>query len=172
MTEFICEPLTKRHDRASFRCGVDELDHWFQQRARQDQDRRVAAVYVLLPTADPARIAGFYTLSATAIALRELPESFARKLPRYPLVPAILIGRLARDVNFPGVGRKLLVDALQRALKHATPIAAATVLVDAKDDRAASFYQQFGFLPIPNNSRQLFLPMSVIEKLFASGSTS
>lgn len=115
MTEFVCEPLTKRHDRTSFQCGVDELDHWFQQRARQDQDRRVAAVYVLVPTAAPVQIAGFYTLSATAIALRELPESFAKKLPRYPLVPAILIGRLARDVNFPGVGQKLLIDALQRS---------------------------------------------------------
>lgn len=166
MTEFVCEPLTKRHDRTSFRCGIDELDHWFQQRARQDQDRRVTAVYVLVPAADPVRIAGFYTLSATGIALRELPESFAKKLPRYPLVPAILIGRLARDVNFPGVGRKLLADALQRALQHATPIAAAAVLVDAKDDRAARFYQQFGFLPVSNNSRQLFLPMSVIKKLF------
>lgn len=128
----------------------------------------MAAVYVLVPTAETTRIAGFYTLSATAIALRELPESFAKKLPRYPLVPAILIGRLARDVNFPGVGRKLLIDALQRALKHATPIAAAAVLVDAKDDPATSFYQQFGFLPVSNNSRRLFLPMSVIEKLFVA----
>ena len=71
-------------------------------------------------------------------ALEDVPEEFARKLPRYPFAPAIPLGRLARDVQFPGTGRLLLVDALKRAYRQAGEIAAATVIVDAKDARACA----------------------------------
>lgn len=166
MIDFVCEPLSQHHDRTRFRCGVSELDVWLQQRARQDQDRRVTTVYVLVPKDEPSRVAGFYTLSAMSVVLETLPEKLVRKLPRYPVVPAILIGRLARDVEFPGTGGRLLVDALQRALRHSASIAAATVVVDAKDESAASFYRHFGFEPIVGNSQRLFLPMTTVEKLF------
>lgn len=166
MTDFICEPLTKQHDRQRFRCAVPELDAWLQQRARQDQERHVAAVYVMVPKSDPTRIAGFYTLSAMSIALESLPEKLIRKLPHYPVVPAILIGRLARDLDFPGTGGKLLVDALQRALLNSTSIAAATVVVDAKDESASDFYRDFGFEPLAGDPRRLFLAMATLEKLF------
>jgi len=90
-----------------------------------------------------------------------------RKLPRYPVVPAILIGRLARDLSFPGTGGKLLADALQRALRHSASIAAATVVVDAKDETASEFYRHFGFESLADDSRRLFLPMTTVEKLFS-----
>ncbi len=166
MSDFACEPLTKLHDRQRFRCGVPELDAWLQQRARQDQERRVAAAYVMVPQSDPTRIVGFYTLSAMSIVLESLPETLLRKLPRYPVVPAILIGRLARDLDFPGTGGKLLADALQRALLHAVSIAAATVVVDSKDESASQFYRHFGFESLANDPRRLFLPMATLEKLF------
>jgi len=167
MSDSICEPLSKNHDRQRFRCGVPELDTWLQQRARQDQDRRVAAVYVMVPKSDPTRIVGFYTLSAMSIVLEALPATLTRKLPRYPVVPAILIGRLARDLSFPGTGGKLLADALQRALRHSASIAAATVVVDAKDETASEFYRHFGFESLADDSRRLFLPMTTVEKLFS-----
>lgn len=166
MSDLVCEPLSKQHDRQRFRCGVPELDTWLQQRARQDQDRRVAAVYVMVPKSDPTRIVGFYTLSAMSIVLESLPPALIRKLPRYPVVPAILIGRLARDHDFPGTGGKLLADALQRALLHSMNIAAATVVVDAKDETASEFYRHFGFEPLAGDSRRLFLAMDTLEKLF------
>lgn len=165
MTEFVCEPLARRHDRKRFRCGVHELDEWLQQRARQDQDRHVAAVFVLVPSDEPTRIAGFYTLSATSILLEDLPPTLTRKLPRYPVVPAVLIGRLARDKQFPGIGSNLLFDALQRAARHSTQIAAAAVVVDAKNEAAATFYQRFGFARLTNSSRRLFLAMETARKL-------
>ena len=131
MSEYLCESLGKHHDRQGFHCGDTELDLWFQQRARQDQERHVAAVYVLVPVDEPTRVAGFYSLSATSVLLSDLPIDFARKLPRYPVVPAILLGRLARDVKFPGLGETLLLDALHRAWTNASKIAAAAVIVDA-----------------------------------------
>lgn len=166
MTDTVCELLTRQHDRQRFRCGVAELDDWFQRRAWQDQERHVAAVYVLTHRTVPQRLAGFYSLSAMSVVLSALPESARRRLPRYPLVPAVLIGRLARDVEFSGTGRLLLADALQRALRHSASIAAAAVVVDALDESAAGFYRHFGFEPLTGDSRRLFLAMGTIERLF------
>jgi len=88
--------MTGRHS------GADcEFDEYLKERAGQDMRRRVAAVFVLVPEDEPERIAGFYTLSSASIVLGELPEGIVKKLPRYPMVPAVLIGRLARHVDFP-----------------------------------------------------------------------
>lgn len=166
MSDFHCEPLGKQHNRERFSSGVPELDQWLRERARQDQKRRVAAVYVLNPANDPTRIAGFYSLSATSVVLSDLPENFARKLPRHPVVPAILIGRLARDIEFPGLGEKLLLDALQRAGHHSAEIAAAAVVVDAKNERTSDFCRRYGFEPILDSPDRLFFPMATIEQTF------
>jgi hypothetical protein len=166
MTEFVCEPLGKKHDRESFHCGVTELDQWLRQQARQDQDRHVTAVYVFIPKGEPTRISGFYTLSATSVALKDLPDAFARRLPRYPLVPAILIGRLARAVECPGLGDLLLTDALKRAVRHSGEIAAAAVIVDAKSENACTFYRRYGFEMIAGTSNRLYIPMRTLEKTF------
>jgi GNAT superfamily N-acetyltransferase len=164
MIEFRCEPLGKHHDRRRFDCGETELKSWLLQRARQDQQRLVASVYVFVPVDEPSRIAGFYALSATSIVLNELPEHFARKLPRYPLVPAILLARLARDVRFSGLGRQLLYDALMRAWRSSTEVAAAAIVVDAKNDVATQFYIRHGFEPFPTAVGRLFLPMRTVEE--------
>lgn len=162
---YVCQPLSKHHDRASFRCGVAELDDYLQRRARQDVRRRVAAVFVMTPENEPERIAGYYSLSSASIVLEELPAELARHLPRYPLVPAVLLGRLARDVGFPGTGRLLLMDAFARLFRHSKEVAAAVVLVDAKDDRARRFYTRYGFQEIAKGDRRMFLPMETVSAL-------
>lgn len=169
-SSFVCQPLAKHHDRLSFRCGVSELDDYLQHRASQDVRRRAAAVFVLVPEDEPQRIAGFYSLSSASIILDELPAELVKTLPRYPLVPAVLLGRLARDVSYPGVGRLLLLDALARSLRHADEVAAAVVLVDAKNEVARQFYGRHGFQDVAPNSRRMFLPMRTVAKLLeASG---
>lgn len=165
MTDFICQPLAQQHDRASFRCGVPELDDYLQHRARQDVRRRVAAVFVMTPADEPLRIAGFYSLASASIVLAELPPELVRHLPRYPEVPAVLIGRLARDLAFPGIGRLLLLDGLARVHRHTEEVAAAVVLVDAKDDNARRFYTRFGFREITGDSRRMFLPVRTVSQL-------
>jgi hypothetical protein len=167
MISFVCQPLAKHHDRSSFRCGVPELDDYLQRRAQQDVRRRVAAVFVMTPEDQPQRIAGFYSLSSASIVLEELPAELVRHLPRYPLVPAVLLGRLARDAGFPGTGRLLLLDALARSLRHSKDVAAAVVLVDAKDDNASDFYARYGFQEIAGEPRRMFLPMKTVAELLA-----
>jgi len=111
-------------------------------------------------------IGGYYTLSSTSIQLGELPEQTVRKLPRYPLLPATLLGRLAVDrrEQGKGYGRYLLADALYRAAQ--SEIASFAVIVDAKDDNARRFYEREGFLPFPDQPMKLFRPMADIRRLF------
>jgi GNAT superfamily N-acetyltransferase len=124
----------------------------------------MAAPFVLL--LPNGTIAGYYTLSSTSVQLGELPQQVARKLPRYPLVPAALLGRLAVDRRQQGrgYGRFLLADALYRAVK--SEIASFAVIVDAKDDTARRFYERESFLPFPDQPRKLFRPMADIRRLF------
>lgn len=165
MTDFVCERLAKRHDRESFDCGVVELNDYLKNRATQDVRRRVAAVFVLVPKDDPKVIAGYYTLCASSAVLNDLPESYRKKLPRYPQVPAVLIGRLARDKEFPGTGNLLLINAIKRAVENSTDVASTVILVDAKNEAATAFYEKFGFQAVGENSNRMYLPMKTAEKL-------
>lgn len=165
---YVFERLATTHDRAGFSCSAPALERYLKQQARQEQDRRVAAVFVLTDAATHTTIIGYYTLSATALAYTDVPQDVARRLPRYPYQPAILIGRLAVATRFEGqgYGRRLLVDALVRSYRF--DIGAIAVIVDAIDDRARGFYERFGFRLLPDYGHRLFLPMADIAPL-ASG---
>lgn len=161
------EPLSKRHDRSAFTCGSEALDRYLKQQARQDADKRVAAPFVLVTPPD-ANVLGYYTLSASTVQVDAIPEDQARKLPRYPLLPVTLLGRLAVDQTLKGkgAGSFLLMDALYRSLASASQIAAMAVVVEAKDDQAAAFYRHFNFIPLQPDPHRLFLPMKTIARLF------
>ena len=163
---FSVEALGKAHDRGAFSCGVEVLDNYLKKFARQDIEKRVAVCFVLTP--DGKTIAGFYTLSQYSVDLVSLPSDIARKLPKYPVVPATLIGRLAIAQNFRGqkLGEFLLLDALRRCLMQSRQVASFAVIVDAKDEAAIQFYEHFDFLPFPGIEDRLFLPMRTIETLF------
>ncbi len=159
------EPLTKQHDRAGFSCTRSPLTVYLQKLARKDAERRVAAVFVMVDDSAPATIIGYYTLSAFAVEVTELPKAMQRKLPRYPRLPATLLGRLARDERFPGAGSLLLMDALVRAHQKAADIASLAVVADAKDEVALAFYRKFGFAQLGRDPNRVFLPMGTIEEL-------
>jgi hypothetical protein len=165
MKDHVCEPLGNQHDRTQFDCGVSVLNNYLAKYAKQDVKRKASAVFVLVACAEPKRVIGFYTLCATSVALSELPEEVARKLPRYPEIPAILIGRLARDVNHAGVNALLLSDAITRCVRVASEIAASLIVVDSKGEAATRFYEKFGFISLPRLPDRMFLPMQTAEKL-------
>lgn len=159
------EPLEPHHDRAAFSCGIEDLDRYLQRQAGQDLRKQVAAVFVLVENASP-EILGFYTLSATSIRLSDIPESTVKKLPRYPLVPAILLGRLAVDRKHrgKGYGELLLVDALRRC-STTKDIGWAAMVVDAKDESAMKFYERYQFTRFSPTSGRMFLFRKTIETL-------
>ncbi|MGD0427553.1 MAG: GNAT family N-acetyltransferase [Candidatus Acidiferrales bacterium] len=164
--KFAFEPLGQQHNRAAFSCGVESLDSYLRKQAGQDARKRAAAPFVL--TYDGRTIAGYYTLSQYAIELEDVPEEVAKKLPKYPLAPATLLGRLAVSIDFrgKGLGQALLMDALYRSLALSEQIASTGVIVDAKDELAHAFYLKYGFIDLPKVDKRLFLPMATIERLF------
>ncbi len=165
MNDFACEPLGNQHDRTRFDCGVSVLNDYLAKYAKQDVKRKASAVFVLVKHSDPTQIIGFYTLCATSVGLSELPEELTNKMPRYPEIPAILVGRLARDINYPGVGELLLLDAIARCVRVAGEIAASLIVVDSKGDAATRFYEKYGFLSLPKLAGRMFLPMQTAQKL-------
>jgi GNAT superfamily N-acetyltransferase len=158
------EALGPHHDRSRFASGVEPLDRYFRSQAGQDARKNMAAPFVLvLPD---GAVVGYYTLSATGVKLTELPADITRKLPKYPLVPATLLGRLAVDKIHQGrgYGRFLLADALLRAVP--SEIASFAIIVDAKDEVARRFYERESFLPFPDQPLRLFRLMADIVKLY------
>ncbi len=166
-TAYRVEPLGPQHDRANFSSGVDALDSYLRTRARQHAKRFFAAPFVLTP--DGKTVAGYYTLSQFSVNLCLLPQTIASKLPKYPDVPATLLGRLAvsKECRGQGLGEFLLMDALFRALEVSKRVASFAVFVDAKDENAAAFYRKYGFLDLPEVPRRMLLPMKTIERMFA-----
>lgn len=164
----LIEPLGKHHDRAVFDCLTPALNRYIREQAGQDSKKKIAATFVLVGDSKSV-IAGYYTLSSTGISVGELPDQIAKKLPRYPIMPATLIGRLAVDKKYRGrgFGELLLVDALRRSLVSTEQIGSVAVVVDAKDDEAKAFYEHFQFIPFTSFSHKLFLPMKIIEDYFA-----
>ena len=162
---FRLEPLGEGHERSSFHCGEDALDRYFQTQVTQDIRRHIANCFVAVESAT-SHVAAWYTISAASIPLVDLPPDETKRLPRYPTVPAIRIGRLAVDQRFQGrgLGAALLADAATRALK--ADAAAFTLLVDAKNDSAVAFYERFGFRPLASQPRTLFLPLATAQKIF------
>ncbi|MCU0838349.1 MAG: GNAT family N-acetyltransferase [Rhodospirillales bacterium] len=153
----ILEPLGKQHDRSKFACGEGELDDWFRRRAGQDERRNIARVFVAVDS--ELGVVGFYSLSSFKLDVDELSEEITHKLPRYDGIPAALIGRLARDsrVRGQGIGELLVADAVRRILSAAQSLAVFAIIVDAKDERAATFYARFGFRRFPLRPNRLFL---------------
>lgn len=153
--------LAPSHDRSLFDSGIPALDRYLREQAGQDIRRRVAACFVALT--DESRIAAYYTLSAASVPLLDLPASMTRRLPRYPSIPAIRMGRLAVDKDFQGqgLGSTLLVNAMRRAA--ASEIPGVALIVDAKNARAAAFYQHHSFIPLADSPLMLFLPLATVQ---------
>ena len=158
-------PLEKRHDRSAFSSGVEVLDEYLKRQSGQDVRRRVAFCFVANERAT-ATVHGYYTLSTASVLLDLLPEELASKMPRYPTVPAVRLGRLAthRDVQGQGLGTFLLMDAMARSLRIEAGWAA--FLVDALDATIRDFYLRFGFESLADDPSHLFLMRKTMEPLF------
>lgn len=156
---FRIEALSGEHDRSQFTSGSVPLDRYFREQASQDIKRRVATCFVAIP-ATQEQVAGYYTLAATSIALSAVAADIVKKLPRYPIVPAALLGRLAisREWQRKGLGSILLADALLRTAR--TELGVFAMLVDAKDEAARRFYEHFGFTVLLDHDRRLMLPIA------------
>ncbi len=166
---FCIEPLAQHHDRAAFSCGNEQLDRYFHVTATQDKKRNIAIPYVIFDR-DRQKIIGYYTLSMSGINLEQLPQSIVKKLPKYPTIGTVLIGRLAVAGDYRGFGwgKLLIMDALYRSFTVSQTTGCFAVVVDAIDDEAVKFYQRFEFQLFPDQPRKLFRAMTNIAQTFSS----
>jgi GNAT superfamily N-acetyltransferase len=180
VTSIVTEALRRDHERNAFRSGSAALDRYLRELAPQDVKRRIAGCFVAV--ADNGAIAGYYTLAATSVPIEAAPVDLRRRLPYYPVVPAILMGRLpvALERQGQGLGRALIADAVIRTDRLGigrpegrpslrTGYGALALIVDAKDEAAAAFYRASGFQPIPDETRRLFLPIATALQAQAGG---
>ncbi len=160
------EPFnTKIHDRSGFVCTEPSLTKFIREQARKKQESRTCSVFVLT---DGTTILGYYTLSNTTVQLEGLPAHQTKRLPKYPYIPATLLGRLAVNQAFmaQGYGQDLLLDALKRAYSVSLEVASWAIVVDALHENAAGFYSRYGFVALEGQLMRLFLPMATIGQLF------
>ena len=164
---FRIEALSADHDRSCFASGADALDRYFKEQASQDIKRRIATCFVAVDVTTQD-LAGYYTLTAASVALNALAPEIVKKLPRYPVVPAVLLGRLAvaRAYQGQGLGGVLLADALKRTARAEVGVFA--MVVDAKDETAQRFYEHYGFTLLPGETRRLCLPIAAALQRLAT----
>lgn len=162
--KFVIEPLNKAHKRKTFVCGNERIDSYFHDAVTQDIKRRYATCFVARDL-EKDKVAGFYTLSSSNVPLVLVPNAMAQRLPRYPTVPAVLIGWLGRDLDYTGMrlGEALLFDAIKTVAQ--APIGAHAIFVDAIDARAEAFYTSLGFTPLTDRPNKLWLPIATATAL-------
>ena len=164
------EALAKFHNRGDFDCGIKELNNFSKKNSFQNQKKHISKTFVVVdelakPNAED--VIGFYTLSTGQITFDSLPQGI--KHPRYP-VSVVRVARLAVDLRYQGmgVGGLLLYDALQRIRSVSQEIGIFAIVVDAKDTKAKSFYERYGFISLQDTDLTLCLPIKVIEQLSTS----
>ncbi|MBA2281634.1 MAG: GNAT family N-acetyltransferase [Acidimicrobiia bacterium] len=161
------ERLDSGHDVGSFSCGNEELDDWLRRHALAAQAMDSARTFVLV--SGPV-IVGYFSLTMGSVQRADAPAKLVRELPHYP-VGMVLLTRLAIDLGAQGdgLGGRLLAHALRKAIAAGEAAAARLVVVDAIDDRAATFYARHGFVTTPEHPRRLYRRMKDIRASLSGG---
>ncbi|MFT5314856.1 MAG: putative N-acetyltransferase YhbS [Candidatus Krumholzibacteriia bacterium] len=159
--DFITVDYDKSIKRTAFDCETHPvLNSYISQNASQDEKRNVSRTFLYL---EGGVLYGYYTLANSAVALAELSDEQAKKMPRYPM-PAVLLSRLAVDKGMQrkGLGKRLMADFFRRVYAVSKHSGVAFMVVDAKDQGAADFYEQLGFTPTPLNPKRLVMPAAKV----------
>lgn len=163
------ELLTKAHDRAGFDCGSEPLNAFLKQTARQHAERGISRTYVLVEedAPEPKPILGFFSLNLCQLKSESLTPEEARRLPRD--VSGVRLGRLAvaKAHQRQGIGKVLLVGAMGKFMEIFDAAGGIGLFVDAKDQAARRYYEQFGFIALPSNELELFLPVRTVQEALA-----
>lgn len=155
--------FNQEFEREHFECESELLNSYLKKQASQDIKRRLATCFLAIN--QEQKVVAYYTLSSISVFLADLPEKIRRKLPRYPNIPAVLLGRLAVDKHFTrkGLGQTLVGNALKRVIR--SEIAAYALIVEAKDEKSANFYLKLGFIPFIHQPYRLFFPLEKVRTL-------
>ncbi|SDT07224.1 GNAT family N-acetyltransferase [Microterricola viridarii] len=154
-------------DYSSFDCGELTLDEWVRTRALKNEKTGASRTFVSIEAAS-GRVAGYYCLSASSLGHEEATSSLRRNMPSP--IPVILIGRLAVDAEFRGLGLgvSLLQDAILKGIEASRIVGARALVVHAISASAEQFYLKFGFTLVPDSARVMFVTVADAEATIAS----
>ena len=161
------ELLNKSHNRDLFDCGSEALNQYLKTIARQHTEKGISRTFVLTDSEKPKIIVGFLTLSVCEVYVSKLPPNLAKK---YPLqVPGVKLARLAVDKESQrqGIGEILVFETIKRTYIISENVGIIGLFVDAKDELAKTYYQQYGFTSLADNPLEMFLPLQTIRKILA-----
>lgn len=159
--DFITVDYSKSVDRTAFDCETHPaLNSYITQQASQDEKRNVSRTFLYL---EAGVLCGYYTLANSAVTLTDLGSEMAKGMPRYPM-PAVLLSRLAVDKSMQrkGLGKRLMADFFRRVYAISKHSGVAFIVVDAKDQYAADFYEQLGFTPTTRDPLRVVMPTAKI----------
>ena len=162
------ETLSKDHNRSEFHCGVDELNQYLKRIARQHLNKGISRTFILVDDIKPSEILGFYTLAACEVLCKKLPRKYSKKYP--PKAPAAKLARLAvlKNKQRQGFGTLMMVNAIERIILVSKNLGIIGFFVDAKNEEAKGYFEQFGFIPLPENPLELFLPIATLQQAYES----
>ena len=160
------EALARSHDRKAFDCGEPALNDYLVRYARQNHEQGGAKTFVAVSQEYPKHILGYYSVCPASVEYERTPETIRHGLGRYD-VPVFKLGRLAvdRTSQGQGLGGQLLMSAGRRCLAVARQVGGVGLLIDAKDERVATWYANYGALVLSDAPLTLLLSFSTIEKI-------
>jgi GNAT superfamily N-acetyltransferase len=160
------ETLNRGHDRSGFDCGNEALNQYLRNIAQQHLNKGMSRIFVVVDGDTPTEILGFFTLASCEIFVDKLPRKYAKKYPSR--VPAAKLARLAvaRKRQKQGLGTRMMINAIERVISVSQNLGIIGFFVDAKDNEAKEYYEQFGFIPLPDNPLELFLPLATLRNAY------
>ncbi|MBI1775782.1 MAG: GNAT family N-acetyltransferase [Proteobacteria bacterium] len=169
MLDWLEDPIGRHHDRKRFDCGSPELNDHLDRYARQNHESGGAKTFVAVSPGEPGRVLGFYSISPGAIEFARVPAKLIKKIGRYD-VPVFRLGRLAIDLSVQGrgLGGEMILAAGERALIVSAEVGGVALAIDAKDAKAARWYERMGAVPLLDDPQKLILPLSVIADAMAA----
>ena len=158
------EVLSKKYKRTAFDCGDSELNYFLQKIARQHINKGISRTFVLVDTGKSTEIIAYMTLVVCEIHANDIPHTWKKKYPQK--IPAAKLARLAVTTAYQrkGYGELLIIEAMQKTLNVSDSMGIAGLFVDAKHEKAKNYYNQFGFISLPEQLENLFLPLSTLAK--------
>jgi GNAT superfamily N-acetyltransferase len=161
------EELNRFHNRAGFDCGIEELNEFLNNFARQNLKKGISRTFVLIEENIPKKILGYYTLSVFEIFAEKLPHKFAKKYKGR--IPAVKLARLAvaKGLQKQGLGKCMIINAIKRVITISEHAGVIGLFVDAKNEDAKKYYLKFGFIPLPDHLLELFLPLATLLQMYS-----
>lgn len=179
----VVERLGDHHKIADFKCLAKakspRVQNFLLNQAVKYDRSNFARIFIFSPQNDPARVLGFYTLSAAIIRHQEvvLSGSQLKKVPgkiNYPMATLGYMGK-ADDCDRQGLGDLMMVDAATRLTKLdaigvwgivldaelGDPSAAGYTPPDPAKDKLVAWYKDWGFVSVADQ------PPSHIHRMYA-----